>query len=116
MKGLCPECETFHKADEACPVTRHFEQQLWQPIEYGENAGHIELPKGSPFDGSPVLIRTNIGIVEARWMDWESHPTLEDPNDGDGWQWICYDDEFTCELDEALNWMPRPEPPKDAGT
>ena len=87
----------------------------WQPIEYGENAGHIELPKGAPFNGKPVLIRTNTGIVEAWWMDWESVPLLEDPHNGEGWLWVCYDDEFTCELDDVLHWMPLPDPPKDAG-
>ena len=80
----------------------------WKPIEYGENAGHIELPTGAPFDGKSVLIRTDTGVVEAWWMDWEASPTLEDPYDGDGWCWICYDDAFQCDLDDALEWMHLP--------
>ncbi len=80
----------------------------WQPIEYAYNRGNIVLPAEAPFDGKPVLVRTNTGVVEAWWQDWNPSPTLEDSNDGDGWQWVCYDDEFTCDLDDVKEWMPIP--------
>ena len=85
----------------------------WQPIEYGGNKHRIELHSKPPFDGKPVLIRTNTGVVEAWWKDWEATTNLEDPNDGDGWLWVCYDDKFTCELDDATHWQPLLDPPKD---
>lgn len=65
----------------------------WQPIEYyHDDKSNIVLPTGAPFDGEEVLLLTGLGVVEARWMGWEPSPTLEDPNDGDGWCWVCLDD------------------------
>jgi hypothetical protein len=94
------------------------EQQLeaktnWQLIEYGESAGHIELPQGAPFDGMPVLLKTRSGVVEGWWCDFHPAPTLYDQYDGYGWYWVCYDDTFELELDDPTHWMPLPEPPKD---
>jgi len=84
----------------------------WQPIEYEESAGRIELPRVAPFNGDPVLILLAQGAVEAWWMDWEPSPTLEDPNDGDGWCWVCLDDSAPfAMLDDASHWMPLPTPP-----
>ena len=88
----------------------------WKTLIYSTYNGNVSLGSDPPFDGEPVLIRTNTGIVEAWWMNWESHPTLEDTQDGEGWLWICYDNQFTCDLDDVTHWMPLPEPPKDAST
>lgn len=82
----------------------------WQPIQYDHDSkGSIILPAGSPFDGKPVLIRTNTGIVEAWWCvgEW-SDETPDHPREYDGWYWVCSDDEFHVELDDAKAWMPIP--------
>ncbi len=101
MKGLCPECETFHKPNEPCSGSK----LPWKTLMYSVYNGKISLGSDPPFDGKPILIRTNTGVVEAWWQDWESTPSLEDPNDGEGFQWVCYDDAFQCDLDDVLEWM-----------
>lgn len=88
---------------------------MWNKLEYFyDKNGSIIFPPGSPFDGEPVLVKTNIGIVEAWWQKWEHTPNLEDPYDGDGFCWVCYDDMFQLELDEVLMWMPIPEETSEA--
>lgn len=83
---------------------------MWNKLEYFyDKNGSIEFPPGSPFDGKPVLVKTDSGIVEAWWQKWECTFNLEDPHDGDGFCWVCYDDMFQLELDEVLMWMPIPE-------
>ena len=86
---------------------------IWRKIEYGENAGRIEFPTGAPFDGKPVLIRTNTGVVEA-W--WKKGGWSEDPQyplyDFSGFVWVCYGDKFQEELDDATHWMPLPADPE----
>jgi hypothetical protein len=67
----------------------------WRELDYkvDENGG-ITLPvEATPFDGSPVLIQTDIGVVEAWW-------------DNNGFDWVCYDDMFTCELEDVIGWTP----------
>ncbi len=88
----------------------------WKILLHSTYSGEIVLGSDPPFNGEPVLIRTRTGVVEAWWQDWESQPTVEDQNDGTGFQWVCYDDEFQCDLDDITHWMPLPDPPKDAGT
>lgn len=80
----------------------------WNPIEYLHGSkGEVHLPAGAPFDGEPVLIRTNTGVVEAWWAGAETHQT---PNGSEttGFCWVCYDDKFQLELDDAKGWMPLP--------
>lgn len=69
--------------------------------------GRIDLGTDAPFDGNPVLIRTKTGWVEA-W--WEKGYTVvhQEGEEYEGWLWVCYDDQFQCELDEAIEWMPLP--------
>jgi hypothetical protein len=78
-------------------------------IEYGydEETRSIVLPEGAPFDGKPVLIRTNTGWVEAWWDAGRTVQRHEGP-EYEGFCWICYDDKFDVDLDEALEWMPLP--------
>lgn len=86
----------------------------WKRIEYDFEfmTGDIVLPEGAPFDGEHVLILLGAGIVEARWMGWEPSPTLEDPNDGNGYCWVCLDDSAPqAELDDPTHWMTLPPPP-----
>jgi len=75
----------------------------WHILKYDYHRGKIILPAGAPFDGKPVEVLTNTGIVEAWWMDWE-HGNPDDPSDGDGWCWVCYDDAFQVELDDVKAW------------
>jgi hypothetical protein len=82
----------------------------WKNVEYDfAKNGDIELPEGAPFDGKPVLIKTNTGVVEAWWCvgEW-SVETPVSPREYEGWFWVCYDDQFQVELDEAKAWMPIP--------
>jgi hypothetical protein len=82
----------------------------WKKVKYDfAKNGDIELPEGAPFDGKPVLIKTNTGIVEAWWYlgGW-SEATPDHPTEYDGWYWVCYDDQFHVELDDAKGWMPIP--------
>lgn len=68
----------------------------WLPIEYDlADDGSIQLPDGSPFDGTAVLIKTTTGVVEAWWYAEDGY-------------WVCYDDQFSAELDDAKFWMPIP--------
>ena len=79
------------------------------PIIYSSDGrGNIKLPDGPPFDGNPVLIKTNTGIVEAWWCKAERAPLLEDPDNIEGFYWVCYDDAFQLELDDAKFWMTLP--------
>jgi hypothetical protein len=78
----------------------------WNPIIYGANErGDIVLPPGAPFDGNPVLILTHTGIVEAWWDEGEwSEDTPISPAEFSGFNWVCYDDAFIEELDNATHW------------
>lgn len=69
--------------------------------------GRIDLGTEAPFDGNPVLIRTKIGWVEA-WWDKGRIETYHEGEEYEGWCWVCYDDQFQCELDDAIEWMPIP--------
>ena len=83
----------------------------WKAVEYTlDERGSIVLPEGAPFDGKAVLIKTNTGVVEAWWHEggW-TDATPDHPAEYDGWYWVCYDDQFQVELDEAEAWMPIPE-------
>lgn len=79
------------------------------PITYFiDTSGNINLPDGPPFDGNPVLIKTNTGIVEAWWQKAERRHLLEEPDNTEGFFWVCYDDMFQLELDDAKFWAPLP--------
>lgn len=69
--------------------------------------GRICLGLDAPFDGNPVLIRTKIGWVEAWWCTGEK-VDYQEGEEYEGFCWVCYDDEFQCELDDAIEWMPIP--------
>jgi hypothetical protein len=79
------------------------------PIEYkyNETTGDIILPKEAPFDGKPCLIKLAEGLVEAWWEDGKEIHTYEGI-EYEGFQWICLDDKFQEELDNASYWMPLP--------
>lgn len=80
---------------------------------YDEESRSIVLPEGAPFDGKPVLIRTNTGWVEAWWEEGRMVETHES-TEYEGFCWVCYDDKFDAELDEALEWLPLPLPDESA--
>ena len=83
------------------------------PVKYEyDTTGNITTPSCPPFDGKPVLIKTNIGWVEAWWCAGTRTETLEGV-EYEGFCWVCYDDLFQCDLEEALYWMPIPV--KDCG-
>ena len=73
---------------------------------YDTNRGRIEYDSSiSPFDGKPVLIKTNTGIVEAWWDEGRTVPGGPwGPDEYEGWQWVCYDDQFQIEFDDVLAW------------
>ena len=77
-------------------------------IKYDHDKGNIILPNGPPFDGNPVLIRTNTGIVEAWWDMGEVRTDHEGVDNSTGWCWVCYDDKFQEYLDDATHWCPLP--------
>lgn len=82
---------------------------MFTRIKYEYQKGNIVLPNEAPFDGKPVLIRTNTGIVEA-WWDMGTVSTDYEGNDtSSGFQWVCYDDEFQCDLEDVIEWMPIPK-------
>lgn len=82
---------------------------MWTDLNYEhDEQGDILLPRVAPFDGKPVLIKTNTGIVEAWWDHGEVRTDHEGNDDSTGFEWVCYDSEFTCELDDVKCWMPIP--------
>lgn len=80
------------------------------PIEYSYDEGthSIVLPPGAPFDGAPVLIKLAVGWVEAYWCKGELVTTI-DGDDYEGFCWVCADDTFQAELDDAKSWARLPE-------
>lgn len=106
----------FWKTESGNYGVRHFNSAwwgwktaaLWQPLVYQYEGSRIVLPDDAPFDGKAVLVRTRTGVVEAWWDGWHPRPTLEDPNDGDGWQWVAYDSALMLDLDDVLEWRPLP--------
>ena len=91
-------------------------QKNWIPMEYEiDDGGNISLPDGAPFDGTPILILTDIGAVEAWWDEGEWHEALEG-KEYEGFWWVCYDDKFQLEINEVKYWMPlqaKPTEPDD---
>lgn len=83
-----------------------------RPIEYGhdEPGGKISLPTCAPFDGQNCLIKLAKGWVEA-WWEPSSFSDTESGREWEGFHWVCLDDDFTAELDDARFWMPLPEEP-----
>jgi len=85
-------------------------------IEYEQDdKGNITLPDGLPFSGESVLIKTQDGWVEAWWCEL----VISNGPDGmeyEGFEWVCLDDKFTLELEQAEEWMPLPEPIKTRPT
>ena len=78
---------------------------VWQPIET------------APKDGTPILIKTPIGVVEA-WFakgQWTAATPYSEA-EYEGAVWVCYDDKFEIEVEEtetgytseATHWMPIP--------
>jgi hypothetical protein len=81
------------------------------PITYGhDDRGNILLPNGAPFDGKPVLIRTASGLHVEAWWDHgrKVEATPVSPEDYEGWTWVCFDDAFQLDLDDAKAWSPLP--------
>lgn len=78
-------------------------------VEYSHDAkGNIVLPTGAPFDGKPVLIRLAAGWVEA-WWDEGRKVEHQEGVEYEGFCWVCLDDQFQAELNEAKDWLPLPE-------
>lgn len=82
----------------------------WQPIET------------APKDGTSVLLYTKYGMCEGWFLKGEwSEDTPISPAEYSGDVWVCYDDEFTIEVElgpdgfeshwPATHWMPLPPPP-----
>ena len=81
----------------------------WTKLKYNtDGKGNITLPSAAPFDGNPVLVKTNTGIVEA-WWDKPRRRETQEGDEYEGFQWVCYDDQFQCELDDVKEWMPIPK-------
>jgi len=78
-------------------------------IEYDiDQKNHrILLPQGAPFDGKPVLIKVASGWCEAWWLQ-ESITQTAEGSEADGFYWVCMDDDFHADLDEAKYWLPLP--------
>lgn len=76
--------------------------------------GNIDIDEmNAPFDGEPVLVKTNVGVVEAWWVKGEPYRDHDGVPDCDGFQWVCYDDAFQVDLEDVTHWMPLPSPPKE---
>ena len=70
----------------------------------------FHLPDIAPFDGKPVLIKTDTGIVEAWWFKGEyGTPTYEGETNDEPAEWVCYDDKFQVEFNNVIEWMPIPK-------
>ena len=76
--------------------------------DFNSETCSIELAPGQPFDGEPCLIKLHDGWVQAYWQKQEIITTV-DGSEADGFYWVCLDDRFTAELDEAKEWWPLPE-------
>lgn len=82
-------------------------------IEYDiDDKGSIVLPTGAPFDGKPVLIRLARGWCEAWWEESSQYDT-QDGLEYEGFCWVCLDDKFQAELDDAKEWLPLPQSTED---
>ena len=75
---------------------------------YYDEHGCIITGNRAPFDGEPVLIKLASGWCEAWWAEAEYTETVDGP-EASGFCWVCLDDHFEAELDEALEWLPLPE-------
>jgi hypothetical protein len=73
-----------------------------------DRKGNISLPSGPPFDGEPVLIRLAAGWVEAWWDDARKVDT-QYGIEHEGFNWVCMDDNFQADLDDAKDWLPLPQ-------
>ncbi len=81
---------------------------MMMPINYDyDSKGNICLPDGAPFDGNPVLIKIAEGWCEAWWDRGRKIDTLEG-TDTEGFCWVCLDDKFQADLDDAKYWMNLP--------
>lgn len=78
-------------------------------IEYEHDGkGNIVLPDGAPFDGNPYLIKFPSGWCEA-WWDEGRMAQHQEGAEYEGFEWVCMDDKFQEELDNAKYWLPLPE-------
>ena len=81
------------------------------PITYDiDSKGNIVLPEGAPFDAAPVLIKLSSGWCEA-WWDSGRKIEMQEGTEYDGFCWVCMDDEFQAELDDAKFWCALPKEP-----
>lgn len=74
--------------------------------------------KTAPLDGSEILIKTIIGITQARFAPGEWHDYVEG-REYDGPVWVCCDDQWQIEIEDcgedgmhhgmATHWMEIPE-------
>lgn len=72
-------------------------------------AGNIVLDTSCPpFDGEPVLIRLSNGWCEAWWEKSDGKPHAWDDDGDRGFKWVCLDDRFDADLDEATHWAELP--------
>lgn len=81
-----------------------------QPITYDvdEKSGNIILPEGAPFDGNPVLIKIAAGWCEA-WWEPASKSETQSGTEYEGFHWVCMDDQFHADLDDAHFWTALPQ-------
>jgi hypothetical protein len=79
---------------------------------YADNGSYIVTPPGPPFDGKPVLILLASGWCEARWQPQTISRTLEG-DEPEGFYWVCMDDDFQADFDDAKYWLPLPPKVED---
>ncbi len=73
------------------------------PIRYSlTDDSRVVLPDEPPFDGKVVWLRTDFGTITGRW-DGE---VVEDGGEEFGFSWLCFDDQFSLDLDVPRGWAP----------
>jgi hypothetical protein len=72
-----------------------------------DDEGSIIIPSEAPFDGKPYLIRFPSGWCEA-WWDEGRIVQHQEGAEYEGFQWVCMDDSFQEELDNAKEWTELP--------
>lgn len=84
-----------------------------QPIEtdydWDSDPPKLIFPERPPFDGKPVWLVTEMGIVQGRWVRERKYTeTLGGINwtETEGDFWLCFGDQFAMELEQPLGWFP----------
>jgi hypothetical protein len=78
-------------------------------IKYEEDEkGNLVVGIAAPFDGKPVLIKLAEGWVEAYWEPGREYDT-PDGRESEGFCWVCLDDKFDADIDDAKAWAALPE-------